>query len=968
MSQHNAFDLIDRHRIASLNLDLLHYRDARTGAEHYHLASDHTESVFAVALRTVPRDNTGVAHILEHTVLCGSERYPIRDPFFMMMRRSLNTFMNAFTSSDWTAYPFASENRKDFFNLLDVYLDSVFFSNLDELDFHQEGHRLALKAPDDPDSELEYRGVVYNEMKGAMSSASARLYQTLTKYLFPTTTYHYNSGGEPQAIPDLTHQQLKQFYQRHYHPGNAIFLTFGDVDPEQVQLEITDKVLQRTRPAPDSVSVPFEQRFHAPVQVLEHYPVAPSDDDTGPQDHVVVGWLLGESTDVKGQLEANFLTDVLMENSSSPLREALETTDLGTSVSPLMGVEDSNREMMFVCGLEGTAADRADEVETLVLDTLRRVAEEGVPMEDQLAVLHQLELAQREIGGDGMPFGLQLIMTALPAAVHRGDVEQALDVDEALASLRADLQKPDYLRGLIDRLLLNNPHRVRLTLKADPEFSARAEREERDRLSRIAAGLSSEQRDAIRALNEKLEAHQKIEPDMDQLPKVTLDDIPATLKDRRPVTTTDTVTAYEEGTNGLGYLAWLMPVENFAGNRLHYLPLYSALLSEVGMGDASYQDVQRQQSRVSGGIAASLGTRTELDNPDRFRTYLTVGSKALNRNTAAMNELLRETVKNARFDETDRLHDLLQMMLTRRQQAVTGRGHVLAMTAASAAWSRGAALNHAKGGLAGLQWLKQTVKSDKSAYINEVRQELEAVHAMFAGSTGHMLAIGESGWLNDNLNDLTALWADQAGRPAAAVSGEEVDQPDRHTAWLTDTPVNFCGRAFRTVPVQHEDAAALAVLAGVLTNGFLHTAVREQGGAYGGGANHDLNNGVFRFFSYRDPRMTETLNDFSKAVEWLLGRQLGYQPIEESVLSLISGMDKPSSPAGEARIAFFNDLFDRDLGFREQLRQRVLSVGEEDLKRVAERYLQPELAANAVVTGADHEEEARGLGMTVHRL
>ncbi len=232
---HPSFKPIRRETIPSLNLTVEQFEHRGTGAVHYHMAAENSENVFLVALRTVPEDSTGVAHILEHTALCGSENYPVRDPFFMMLRRSLNTFMNAFTSSDWTAYPFASQNRKDFNNLLEVYLDAVFFSRLDPLDFAQEGHRVEFAEADNPDSDLVFKGVVFNEMKGAMSSVSSVLWDTLCHNLFPTTTYHYNSGGEPDQIPNLSYDELQAFYRSHYHPSNAIFMTFGDIPAAQHQ-------------------------------------------------------------------------------------------------------------------------------------------------------------------------------------------------------------------------------------------------------------------------------------------------------------------------------------------------------------------------------------------------------------------------------------------------------------------------------------------------------------------------------------------------------------------------------------------------------------------------------------------------------------------------------------------------------------------------------------------------------------
>ncbi|MDH3935286.1 MAG: insulinase family protein, partial [Gammaproteobacteria bacterium] len=472
---HPAFEWKRSERIESLNLVVEEYRHTKTGALYYHLAADNPENVFLVALRTVPKDSTGVAHILEHTALCGSERYPVRDPFFMMIRRSLNTFMNAFTSSDWTAYPFASQNRKDFNNLLDVYLDAVFFSRLHELDFSQEGHRVEFAEADNPDSDLLFKGVVFNEMKGAMSSPSSILWQTLTRYLFPTTTYHYNSGGDPEHIPDLSYRELKEFYQTHYHPSNAVFMTYGDIPAIEHQQRIHDQALSRFEHLDVQIDVADEKRYHAPLRVQENYPYD-EPGEVGDKTHIVVGWLLGPSINLKEQLEAHLLEGILLDDGASPLRYALETTDLGSAPSPLCGLEASNREMSFVCGLEGSRPENADALEKLVLDVLHKVADEGVPTERVEAVLHQLELSQREVSGDGYPYGLQLILEGLSSAVHRGDPVALLNLDPVLEELRELIRDPDYVRDLVRTRLLENSHRVRLTMVPDTELSARREK------------------------------------------------------------------------------------------------------------------------------------------------------------------------------------------------------------------------------------------------------------------------------------------------------------------------------------------------------------------------------------------------------------------------------------------------------------------------------------------------------------
>lgn len=463
---HPEFELIRTQKIESLAVEAQEFEHRQTGARHLHFASNNDENVFLVGLKTVPTDNTGVAHILEHTALCGSEKYAVRDPFFMMIRRSLNTFMNAFTSSDWTAYPFASKNKKDFNNLLDVYLDAVFFSRLDEMDFLQEGHRVEFEESDNENSDLVYKGVVYNEMKGAMSSPVSQLWQMLTRHVFPTSTYHYNSGGDPEHITDLSYDELKAFYAKHYHPSNAVFMTFGDIPAAQHQKTFHDNVLSRFDRSEDLAHVTDEKRYCAPITVVENYPLDKAD-STESKTHIVLSWLLGHSFDLESNLEAHLLSNVLFENSAAPLQKALEQTDLGHAPSPLCGLEDSNKEMLFACGIEGSEPERVAELEKVVTAVLEEVAENGVPQARLEAVLHQLELSQREISGDSYPYGLQLILSGLSPMLHGGDPVALLDLDPVLERLREQIKEPDYIQSRVKRLLLDNAHRVTLVMKPD---------------------------------------------------------------------------------------------------------------------------------------------------------------------------------------------------------------------------------------------------------------------------------------------------------------------------------------------------------------------------------------------------------------------------------------------------------------------------------------------------------------------
>ena len=518
MSPHPAFEQLRTAKIESLDIDVHEFRHKKTGAQHIHLAADNPENVFLVGLRTIPTDSTGVAHILEHTVLCGSERYPVRDPFFMMIRRSLNTFMNAFTASDWTAYPFATQNRKDYFNLLDVYLDAVFFSRIHELDFMQEGHRVEFESPQDPTSDLVFKGVVFNEMKGAMSSATSILYQQISRYLHPNNTYHHNSGGDPEAIPDLTYDELVSFYKTHYHPSNAVFMTFGDIPAAELQTRFEEQVLARFERLERVIKVDKAHRIHSPIRIEEAY--ANEEADPSNRTHVTLSWLLGQSSDLDERLQTHLLSSVLLDNSASPLMQALEQTDLGNAPSPLCGVDDGSLEMLFVCGIDGTEPTKADDIEKLILKVLEDVASNGIPKEQIDAVLHQLELSQREIRGDGMPFGLTLLLNGLSPAMQRADTIAALDLDPALERLRIATEDPDFIPALIRRLLLDNTHRVRLTLRPDNKISELRIEAEKQRLSEMKAVLSDDDKKRIVDKAKALAERQSTEDDPDILPKV----------------------------------------------------------------------------------------------------------------------------------------------------------------------------------------------------------------------------------------------------------------------------------------------------------------------------------------------------------------------------------------------------------------------------------------------------------------
>ena len=758
---HPAFAHVRSEHIQSLDIDVHEFKHNVTGASHVHIAADNPENVFLVGLRTVPTDSTGVAHILEHTVLCGSEKYPVRDPFFMMIRRSLNTFMNAFTSSDWTAYPFASQNKKDFFNLLDVYLDAVFFSRLHELDFAQEGHRVEFEKADDPASDLVFKGVVFNEMKGAMSAPTSVLWQTLSKHIFPNNTYHFNSGGDPEDIPDLTYDELKSFYDTHYHPSNAVFMTYGNLSPEVLQTRFQDQVLTRFEKLDRTINVTPAKRYHAPVRVQEYY--ATQEADISDKTHIVVSWLLGESIDLDERLRADLLSSVLMANSASPLMQVLEQSDLGTSPSPMCGLEDSNLEMVFACGMDGSNPQQTEAIEKLIIDTLETIARDGVPQEQVDAMLHQLEMSQREIRGDGMPFGLQLVLSGLSAAMQRGDTLAAIDLDPALERLREEAQSPEFIPDLVRKLLLDNPHRLTLTLAPNQEISERRNVAERARLAKMKQSLDSSKAQKIVERAKALAERQIQEDDPEILPKVTLADVPADMHiptGEKSTLADAPATLYAQGTNGIVYQHVVVDLPQMDDELQAALPLYTNFLAELGSGNRDYLQTQSLQASVTGGLAGYTLQRGAADNEQSVSGYLVVRGKALLRNTDALSNLMLDTLTQVRFDEHVRLRELVAQSRASREQRITGSGHVLAMLAAGSGMSPTAHLSHQQNGLAGIRSLKgldDSLEQDKAA-VQALAEKFAAIHDIIKQAPRQFMVVAEEENLTSCQDSLAAAF------------------------------------------------------------------------------------------------------------------------------------------------------------------------------------------------------------------
>ena len=945
------FELKESKKIELLDVNAQVYRHSKFNTQHIHLDADNDEKVFMVAFRTIPEDSTGVAHILEHTSLCGSKKYPVRDPFFMMIRRSLNSFMNAFTSSDWTAYPFATQNNKDFNNLLDVYVDSAFFPRLDPLDFSQEGHRLEI----DNENKLEIKGVVFNEMKGAMSSPTDQLWHGMSKYLFEETTYHHNSGGDPEKIIDLTHADLVAFHQKHYHPSNATFFTFGNVVVDEIHNHLEENVFKRFTPASEQLIIKPAKIFTNPVQASGTYQPLPGDESNH---HVVISWLLGDSHDPLNLLEKYFLSNILLDNSASPLRKALELSKIGKSPSPFLGIEPSNKEIVFMAGLEGVEQDKASEVEELILTTLEKLVIDGVPEDLINSSLHQLEIGQREVSGGGMPYGLQLMLGCMNACIHHDDPISMLDLDANFTKLKTLISKKGYLEELISTSLIKNQHRLNYELKPDPKFNENLENFFASTLKSKEEILTNKDIEEINNLAKALKARQEAVDDVEILPKVTKQDIPikreyasvSFLKNNRSV--------YEVGTNGLMYSDFLFPCKNLSSQELLFSSLYTFILAEVGHLETSYEEIQALQSSITGGINASFKLHTiSQDAPGKL--FLSITSKSLEDNFDAMEKLVLNTIKKVRFDEENRIWDLFNIFIARNEESLNQNGHILAMNSAASSLNTFSATAFQMSGLQMLNQSKAAISKLKEvSETAELIDILKSIHSKVLHNPFKIFTACSPNVLKDKSMEFENIQYEAEQSLSKPVNDQ--------IGWITGSQVCYCAEAFQGVPREHPDAPALSVLATVLRNGFLHTAIREKGGAYGAGATNDTSTNTFKFFSYRDPKCTETFAAFRDAIEWSK-TSITDQHLEEAILGVVSSIDKPLSPVGEAKNDFNFNLEDISTKERLEMRQRVINCTIEDLIRVSKKYLSKD-SKKSILAGEAYREEANSLGLNLKEV
>ncbi|MGB2930701.1 MAG: insulinase family protein [Desulfobacterales bacterium] len=920
-----------------------------TGARHTHISNKDKENTFSVAFKTVPSDSTGVAHILEHTVLCGSHKFPVRDPFFSMLKRSLSTFMNAFTSSDWTMYPFSTQNRTDFYNLMDVYLDSAFYPNIEELSFKQEGHRLEIEeGTKDSDSvKLVYKGVVYNEMKGAMSSPNQVMVRSILNALYPETTYGYNSGGDPAVIPELTYDQLKAFHRRHYHPSNAFFYTYGDLPLRDHLKFINDKILTHFESMDPKTDVPSQPRWSTPRKNTYSYPLD-KNEDPSKKCQVCMAWLTADIKDPFEVLILTLLGQILLGNPASPLRKALIDSKLGTALCDGTGFDAENRDTMFVCGLKDVEESAADKIKSIVFNVLEDLSKNGIDIKMIESAIHQLEFHRKEVTNIPYPYGIKLLLTFSGSWFHEGDPVRILQFDADLQRLRNEISKGPFLENRIKKYFLENAHRVLLTLVPDPLMEQKERHRVTAELDRIRAEMTQSELEKIKADTHALKQLQEYKEDVSCLPTLDLEEIPPTVQIVKASTSYDTVpaTCYPQSTSGIFYFLGVAESGLLQKKLVPLVPFFCHAFSKVGTAIHDYTEMAQRIDAYTGGIGLSCHARTGFDDAGACIPLVAVNGKCLVRNQDQLFDIIEELLCKFDFSDLVRLRSLFLEYRAGLESMIVQNGHRLAMSMASRNFSSASALNEAWHGIQQLQTIKAITDDLRDEKLKSVSEKLFVISkTLFKRNNFKMALIGEEQPISAASSATASIQNGLELGPELLKTRHgfvppEIDCDNQipREGWSTSSSVSFVAKTFETVRLGHEDAPALSVISKILRSLYLHREIREKGGAYGGFAVYNTENGQFCFASYRDPHIVSTLKIYDNARDFIRSGNYGDEDIKEAILQVCSDIDKPDPPGTAARKAFFRKIVLLSDDTRKQFKQKLLTLTRNQVIDIAQKY------------------------------
>ena len=962
----HGFELLSEEHIEEINSMARLYRHLRTGARLLSLENDDENKVFGINFRTPPVDSTGVAHIMEHSVLCGSRKYPVKEPFVELIKGSLNTFLNAFTFPDKTCYPVASQNVQDFYNLIDVYLDAVLYPNLTRHTFEQEGWHYELDSLEDA---MAFKGVVFNEMKGAYSTPEEVLSQQSQSIVFPDNTYFQDSGGDPRVIPDLTYEAFKAFHQQYYHPSNAFIYFYGDDAPEK-RLEIVDAYLKDFDRVNVDSAVAMQPRYNQPRRAEQSYEVTPEDES--PKAMLTVNWLLPDGANAEEKLAFSILNEILIGTPASPLRKALIDSGLGEDLTG-RGVETSLAQMMFSVGMKGVQPADLEKVESLILDTLQQLAANGIDRDAVAAAMNTVEFALRENNTGSFPRGLAVMLRVLDSWLYDRDPLALVRYDLPLSAIKAKLQAGRYFEQLIEKHLVKNAHRGTVVLLPDAELAQQREAAEQARLKSARDGLSAAELEAIVANTRQLKLLQET-PDSPEalatIPVLKLDDLD------RKTRTIPSVELSQGGvrllhhdlfTNGIFYLDLGFDLHALPQELLPYVPLFARALLETGTAELDFVQLVQRIGRSTGGIYHTLFASS---NPAtrKASNWLFLRGKTMIPQTGELLAILRDVLRTARLDDRERLRQMILEDKAGYESMLTDAGHRVVNSRIKAGLNEADWAAEQMSGVSQLFFLRSLVEKldtdwpSVQAALEQIREGLVRQGNMLANVT-----LDAENWRTVEPQLRTFLDEFPAGSLAAR--DWQPAMPEKPEAITLPSQVNFVGKGLDLYQNGYRFHGSILVALQYLRSTWLWERVRVQGGAYGGMGAFDRFSGVFSLLSYRDPNLDKTLAIYDQTADFLRNLKLETAELSKSIIGTIGELDAYQLPDAKGYTAMTRYLLGVSDEERQRLRDEVLGATAEDFHALGEILAHMKERGSVAVLGSQQAVEASQVAWArVHRV
>ena len=965
-----AYEIVEKREIKDLHSMSYLLRHKKSGARVALLSNEEENKVFYIGFKTPPADSTGVAHILEHSVLEGSREFPVKDPFIELVKGSLNTFLNAMTYPDKTLYPVASCNDKDFANLMHVYLDAVFYPAIykEPRIFAQEGWHYELQ---DACDELTINGVVYNEMKGAFSSPDDVLEREITASLYPDTAYFYESGGDPDAIPDLTYEEFLDFHRKYYHPANSYIYLYGNMDMAERLVWMDEHYLSHFDKADVDARIGVQKPFEKPVEIRREYSVTKEEPTKGSA-YLSCNIAAGDVLDREEYVAFQILDYALCAAQGAPLKQALLDAGIGEDV--YSDYDNSVRYPYFSVVAKNTDEDKKEEFLRIIRDTLERLCREGLDKKTLLAGINYYEFKYREADFGSYPAGLMYGLQVMDSWLH--DERAPFIHIEAGETYRKLRQKAEgrYFEELIEKKLLHNPHQSVVVLVPVQGMNAKKEEALAKRLAAYKASLSEEEIAAIVAQTEDLEAFQE-EPDrpedLAKIPLLAREDIrrkvePVILEERKMQDTT--VLYHPIPTNGISYFRLLFDCRQVPAQLFPYLGILKAVIGLVDTAHYSFWELFTQIDLLTGGISPVTNIYTDAKNLSSQRVTFEIKGKAFHDRLPDALRLTEEMLLSSDFSDTKRLWEILAELKSRMQSSMISAGHTVASGRALSYISKTAALQEVINGM-DFYRLTERLCANWEEEKKTLPQKLDALcRAIFRPENLMLDFVAQE-------EEPYESFVEGAGKIKGMLYTEPVEAKPYEVAlrkknegYLSASQVQYVCRAGNFINAGFAYTGALRILKGLMNNDYLWNNVRVKGGAYGCMCNFGKSGDSF-FVSYRDPNLGKTIGVFEHAPDFAERFAGDERAMTQAVIGTISDMDIPMNPAARGLRAMSLYLTNQTEEELQMERDQVLDAAAQDIRALA-GHIRAFLADDClcVVGNAEKIEEEKANFLTLEQL